>query len=100
MDRDQFDKDVAAMAIGSGSDFSIHSPAYRYFLKINEKFGRDKVVGINGGSIPVQYLKKTYGHRALLVGDAAGIVKPLSRKCSPGINGIANAEKTATIKSW
>ena len=27
MDRDQFDKDVAAMAIGSGSDFSIHSKA-------------------------------------------------------------------------
>ncbi len=61
--------------IGVGS---YHSPAYRYFLKINEKFGRDKVVGINGGSIPVQYLKKTYGLRALLVGDAAGIVKPLS----------------------
>jgi len=61
--------------IGVGS---YHSPAYKYFLRINKKFGKDKILGINGGSIPVKYLKRTYTDRALLVGDAAGIVKPLS----------------------
>ncbi len=61
--------------IGVGS---YKSPAYRHFLKINGQFGKDKIVGINGGSIPIKYLKKTFTRRALLVGDAAGIVKPLS----------------------
>jgi len=61
--------------IGVGS---YHSPAYKYFLRINQNFGKDKIIGINGGSIPVKYLKRTYTDRALLVGDAAGIVKPLS----------------------
>lgn len=61
--------------IGVGS---YRSPAYKHFLKINSRYGENRIVGINGGSIPVRYLKKTYSRRSLLVGDAAGIVKPLS----------------------
>lgn len=61
--------------IGVGS---YHSPAIKHFLKVNQRFGPNKIVGINGGSIPVRYLDRTYTDRALVVGDAAGIVKPLS----------------------
>lgn len=54
------------------------SSAIKYFKKINERFPKDRIIGINGGGIPIAYLKKTYGYRNLLVGDAAGIVKPLT----------------------
>lgn len=50
----------------------------KYFNNLNAKFGQNKILGINGGGIPIAYLKKTYADRSLLVGDAAGIVKPLS----------------------
>ncbi|MHB1708948.1 MAG: geranylgeranyl reductase family protein [Thermoplasmataceae archaeon] len=53
-------------------------PALEHFQYINRKFGSQKILGINGGGIPIAFLKKTYGKRNLLVGDAAGIVKPLS----------------------
>ncbi|MEM0155421.1 MAG: NAD(P)/FAD-dependent oxidoreductase [Thermoplasmataceae archaeon] len=53
-------------------------PALEHFQYINRKFGSGKILGINGGGIPITYLKRTYGKRSLLVGDAAGIVKPLS----------------------
>ncbi len=53
-------------------------PAIEHFRYINRKFGSEKILGINGGGIPINFLKKTYGRRSLLVGDAAGIVKPLS----------------------
>ncbi len=61
--------------IGVGS---YHSPAIKHFLKVNQRYGSNRILGINGGSIPVRYLDRTYGNRTLLVGDAAGIVKPLS----------------------
>lgn len=61
--------------IGVGS---YHSSAIKHFMNVNKRFGPDRIVGINGGSIPVKYLERTYSDNALLVGDAAGIVKPLS----------------------
>ncbi len=61
--------------IGVGS---YRSAAINHFFNINRKFARDRIVGINGGAIPISYLKKTYRDRAMLVGDAAGIVKPLT----------------------
>ncbi len=61
--------------IGVGVD---HVTAIKYFKNINNKFDGSKILGINSGPIPINYLKKTYGNRSLLLGDAAGIVKPLS----------------------
>jgi digeranylgeranylglycerophospholipid reductase len=61
--------------IGVGS---VGSPAANYFRNFNSMFPRDRILGINGGGIPITYLKRTYADRTLLVGDAAGIVKPLS----------------------
>lgn len=61
--------------IGVGVD---HVTAIKYFRNINKKFNRSQILGINAGPIPINYLKKTYGNRSLLLGDAAGIVKPLS----------------------
>ncbi len=52
--------------------------SFRYFKSLNSRFGESKILGINGGGIPISYLRKTYSRRAMLVGDAAGIVKPLS----------------------
>lgn len=51
---------------------------FQYFGRINRRFPKDKIMGITGGAIPIAYLKKTYGKRSMLVGDAAGIVKPLT----------------------
>lgn len=68
-------------------------PALEHFKYINRKFGSQKILGINGGGIPITFLKKTYGKRNLLVGDAAGIVKPLS---GGGIfTGIVSAKHAA-----
>lgn len=61
--------------IGVGVD---HVTAIKYFKNINGKFERSQVLGINAGPIPINYLKKTYSNRSVLLGDAAGIVKPLS----------------------
>lgn len=61
--------------IGVGS---YRSAALKHFFNINRRFARDRILGINGGAIPISYLKNTYGERSLLVGDAAGIVKPLT----------------------
>lgn len=57
---------------------SYRSAALKHFLRINERFPRDRIIGINGGSIPISYVNTTYSDNVLLVGDAAGIVKPLS----------------------
>ncbi len=61
--------------IGVGVD---HVTAIKYFRNINSKFERSQILGINAGPIPINYLKRTYSNRSLLLGDAAGIVKPLS----------------------
>ena len=53
----------------------------------------DRVVGVNGAPIPIAYLRKTYRNRSLLVGDAGGIVKPLT---GGGIyTGIVSAKHAA-----
>ncbi len=48
------------------------------FMNLYRKFMNPDKVTITGGPIPISYLKKPYDERAILVGDAAGIVKPLS----------------------
>lgn len=65
--------DISRIGLGS-----YKSAAIKHFRNINRRFPKDKILGINGGGIPIAYLRKTYGYRNLLVGDAAGIVKPLT----------------------
>lgn len=61
--------------IGTGT---IGSGARSYYEALSEYFPMERVVGVNGAPIPISYLRKTYGKRSLLVGDAGGIVKPLT----------------------
>ena len=61
--------------IGLGT---LGSGARGYYRALEKHFPVDRVVGITGGPIPISYLKRTYGNRSLLIGDAAGIVKPLT----------------------
>ncbi|MHB8360287.1 MAG: geranylgeranyl reductase family protein [Thermoplasmataceae archaeon] len=64
-----------------------------YFHELNRRFRNNKILSITGGPIPISTLKKTYGERVILVGDAAGIVKPLS---GGGIfTGILSGSKAA-----
>ena len=48
------------------------------FLNIFKKFLDPSKLSINGGLIPIHALDRTYGERSVLVGDAGGIVKPLT----------------------
>ncbi len=48
------------------------------FLNIFRKFLDPSKLSINGGLIPIHALDRTYGERSVLVGDAGGIVKPLT----------------------
>ena len=48
------------------------------FLNIFKKFLDPSKLSINGGLIPIRTLDRTYGERSVLVGDAGGIVKPLT----------------------
>jgi geranylgeranyl reductase family protein len=67
------------------------------FLSLYKKFAGSNKISITGGPIPISYLKKPYANRALLVGDAAGIVKPLS---GGGIyTGMVSGEKAALCLS-
>jgi digeranylgeranylglycerophospholipid reductase len=62
--------------IGLGS---IRKGALPYFLKLIKQFSPEpRILGITGGPIPISYLHRTSGNRSLLVGDAGGIVKPLT----------------------
>ena len=61
--------------IGTGT---IGSGARSYYEALSEYFPMEKVVGINGAPIPIAYLRKTFHDRSILVGDAGGIVKPLT----------------------
>lgn len=76
--------------IGVGT---IGSGTRSYYEAISKRFPMDTVLGINGAPIPISYLRKTYGNRSLLVGDAGGIVKPLT---GGGIyTGIVSAKHAA-----
>lgn len=57
---------------------SIGTGASRYIPVVQELVGPGQVIGITGGPIPISYLSKTYCDRSILIGDAAGIVKPLT----------------------
>ncbi|MCL5731054.1 MAG: NAD(P)/FAD-dependent oxidoreductase [Candidatus Thermoplasmatota archaeon] len=100
--------------IGTGSLFPT---ARKFFERLNRNFGSNRILGINGGAIPISYLKRTYSNRSILVGDAAGIVKPLSgggiytgivsSKCGAGVisraieNGSVNSKSLSLYqKSW
>lgn len=76
--------------IGTGT---IGSGARSYYEALAEHFPMSSVLGINGAPIPISYMKKTYRNRSLLVGDAGGIVKPLT---GGGIyTGIVSAKHAA-----
>ena len=62
--------------IGVGS---LSGGSSSYFVRLLKEFMPEpKILSITGGPIPISYLRKTYGQRVLLVGDAGGIVKPLT----------------------
>lgn len=62
--------------IGVGS---LSGGSSSYFIRLLKEFMPEpKILSITGGPIPISYLRKTYGQRVLLVGDAGGIVKPLT----------------------
>ncbi len=68
---------------------------FTYFGRISKRFPRNKILTITGGAIPIAYLKRTYGKRSLLVGDAGGIVKPLT---GGGIyTGVVSAKHAADV---
>ncbi|MEM0156978.1 MAG: NAD(P)/FAD-dependent oxidoreductase [Thermoplasmataceae archaeon] len=48
------------------------------FAGLQKKFPGGRILSVTGGPIPIAYLSRTSGQRSLLVGDAAGIVKPLT----------------------
>ena len=81
--------DISRIGVGS------YGQPFNYFRNISRRFPGERVLGINGGGIPITYLKRTYGDRCLLVGDAAGIVKPLTGGgIYTGIVSASHAAKT------
>ncbi|MCL4307327.1 MAG: geranylgeranyl reductase family protein [Candidatus Thermoplasmatota archaeon] len=64
------------------------------FGRLQKRFPEGRILSVTGGPIPIAYLSRTSGERNLLVGDAAGIVKPLT---GGGIyTGIVSAHHAAT----
>jgi len=56
-----------------------------YFKKFIDSLKKQKMIpgslktdGIKGGALPIYPLKKTYSNRLVLVGDAAGVINPLT----------------------
>ena len=52
--------------------------AKNYIEALQSMLGPGQVITVTGGPIPISYLGRTYSDRSILVGDAAGIVKPLT----------------------
>ena len=48
------------------------------FEVLYKKYLEPNKITVTGGPIPISFLERPFGNRSLLVGDAAGIVKPLS----------------------
>ncbi len=46
--------------------------------RLISKFGENKILSITGAGIPISVMRKLEGYRTILVGDAAGVAKPLS----------------------
>ena len=64
------------------------------FGRLQKRFPEGRILSVTGGPIPIAYLSRTSGERSLLVGDAAGIVKPLT---GGGIyTGIVSAHHAAS----
>jgi len=64
------------------------------FSRLQKRFPEGRILSVTGGPIPIAYLSRTSGPRSLLVGDAAGIVKPLT---GGGIyTGIVSAHHAAS----
>jgi len=64
------------------------------FGRLQKRFPEGRILSVTGGPIPIAYLSRTSGERNLLVGDAAGIVKPLT---GGGIyTGIVSAHHAAS----
>jgi len=66
--------------IGLCTDARATVPAleYQHHLMAREEFRGAQLLGINAGAIPIGLIPRTYADRTLLVGDAAGMAKPLS----------------------
>jgi digeranylgeranylglycerophospholipid reductase len=64
------------------------------FTKFRDKFG-EKSVHLVTGTLPLGLMQKTYGHRTLFIGDAAGFAKPTS---GGGVyTGIRSARHAASV---
>ncbi len=79
----RFSKGFFAWAVPTGAISrvglgSIGTGAGRYIKAVQELIGPGQMLNITGGPIPISYLRTTYTDRSVLVGDAAGIVKPLT----------------------
>ncbi len=61
--------------IGTGSYRSSPRP---YMDRLISRFGENRILSITGAGIPISIMRKLDGYRTVLVGDAAGVAKPLS----------------------
>ncbi|BAB60664.1 hypothetical protein [Thermoplasma volcanium GSS1] len=61
--------------VGTGS---YRASAYPYMKALSKRFGTNRVLGITGAGIPIKIAKSLFTKRSVLIGDAGGIVKPLS----------------------
>ena len=65
--------DITRLGLGT-----MGNGARNLFANLEKRFPANRTLGITGGPIPIAYVPRSYGNRSLLVGDAAGIVKPLT----------------------
>ncbi|KAA8922091.1 geranylgeranyl reductase family protein [Thermoplasma sp.] len=61
--------------VGTGS---YRASARPYMENLSHRFGDNRVLGITGAGIPIRMAERLNTKRTVLVGDAGGIVKPLS----------------------
>ncbi|MGP6220932.1 geranylgeranyl reductase family protein [Caldiplasma sukawensis] len=78
----QYSKGYFAWATPAGDFSRIGTAGFglsrEKFITLWKRMGEPSNATITGGPIPISTLNPTYRDRALLVGDAGGIVKPLS----------------------
>lgn len=61
--------------VGTGS---YKASARPYMDNLSRRFGDNRTLGITGAGIPIRMAERLSSRRTVLVGDAGGIVKPLS----------------------